>query len=145
MTVSIYLYTDIKGPRRKDGTAMYVLEAVKDDKTATITGMIHTEQTTAMEAELRALRAAAERFKKTCPTVIFTTCGGILGAYKNGWIRKWKKDGWKNTKGETVASAEDWEVIDRMLGEEIEVHLGEKHSYLSWMESEVSRWNMQKQ
>ena len=145
MTVSIYLYTDIKGPRRKDGTAMYVLEAVKDDKTVTRTGMVHIEKTTSMEAELRALRTASERFTKSCSVLVFTECAGISAAYKNGWLKRWKENGWKTAKGQPVAHAEDWEVIDRILGDGVEVHLGEKHSYLSWMESEVHRWNTQRQ
>ncbi len=145
MTVSIYLYTDIKGPRRKDGTAMYVLEAIKEDKAVTRTGMIHIQNANELEAEVRALRTASERFTKSCPVLVFTNCGAISGAYKNSWIQRWKDTGWKNTKGETVAAAEDWEVIDRILGDGVEVHLGEKHSYLSWMESEVHRWNTQRQ
>ena len=145
MTVSIYIYTDIKGPRRKDGTAMYVLEAVHEDKTVTRTGMIHLENATATEAELRALRTASERFTKSCSVQIFTKCGGIFAAYKNGWLNRWRENGWKNAKGEPVAHTEDWQAIDRILGDRVEVHLDEEHTYRSWMEAEVRRWNTSKQ
>lgn len=144
MKVGIYLYTDIKGPRRKDGTAMYVIEAVKEDKTFTRTGMIPIQNANELEAEVKALRTASERFSKSCSLLVFTNCGAVSGAYKNGWLRKWKENDWKNSKGDTVAASEDWQVIDRILGDDVEVNLG-THTYLSWMESEVKRWNTKRQ
>jgi ribonuclease HI len=35
----------------------------------------------------------------------------IVNAFEDGWIDKWKKNGWKNSKGEDVVNQDYWNII----------------------------------
>lgn len=35
----------------------------------------------------------------------------IVNAFEDGWIDKWKKNGWKNSKGEDVVNQDYWNVL----------------------------------
>ena len=35
----------------------------------------------------------------------------IVNAFEDGWIEKWKKNGWKNSKGEDVVNQDYWNIL----------------------------------
>jgi ribonuclease HI len=35
----------------------------------------------------------------------------IVNAFEDGWIDKWKKNGWKNSKGEDVVNQDYWNIL----------------------------------
>lgn len=40
----------------------------------------------------------------------------IVNAFEDGWIDKWKKNGWKNSKGEDVVNQDYWNVLIEQKG-----------------------------
>lgn len=50
-----------------------------------------------------------EEIEITCN--ICTDSAYIYNCYKEGWYKKWKNNGWLNSKGKTVANKDLWELI----------------------------------
>lgn len=43
--------------------------------------------------------------------VIHCDSAYIVNAFEDGWIEKWKKNGWKNSKGEDVLNQDYWNIL----------------------------------
>jgi ribonuclease HI len=43
--------------------------------------------------------------------VIHCDSAYIVNAFEDGWIDKWKKNGWKNSKGEDVVNQDYWNIL----------------------------------
>lgn len=41
----------------------------------------------------------------------------IVNAFEDGWIDKWKKNGWKNSKGEDVVNQDYWNLLIEQRGQ----------------------------
>ena len=41
----------------------------------------------------------------------------IVNAFEDGWIDKWKKNGWKNSKGEDVVNQDYWNILIEQKGQ----------------------------
>jgi ribonuclease HI len=41
----------------------------------------------------------------------------IVNAFEDGWIDKWKKNGWKNSKGEDVVNQDYWNLLIEQKGQ----------------------------
>ena len=41
----------------------------------------------------------------------------IVNAFEDGWIDKWKKNGWKNSKGEDVVNQDYWNIFIEQKGQ----------------------------
>lgn len=138
--MNIYTYTDIKGLKKKDGVARYILEVETSKGTATAGDKIQLEQCTENQAELTALLAAVRRLRGECEIHIFTDSSFVAAGWTVGWIEGWKAKDWKTKKGEPVAFCEMWQEIDQILSSHpVEIHLKERHSYSGWFEFETKR------
>lgn len=138
--VDIYINTDIRGPRARDGTAWYILETETSRGPANVGDKLRLEQSTEKQAELTALLAAARRIRGACELHIFTESQFLAAGWRLGWIEGWKKNGWKTSKGEPVAFYEMWQELDQILSiRPTEFHIGEHHSYSSWFKFEEKR------
>lgn len=42
-------------------------------------------------------------------TVVYTSSQNIIRCFKEGWITKWQKNGWKNSSRKEVRFKEDWQ------------------------------------
>lgn len=132
--MNIYIESEIKGPRRRDGRAGYVMEC--EGKTLTQFGTV--ENANENEACIKALRNALGRLKINCDIVIWTDSLFIRNAYSLGWIEKWETNDWKNAKGEEVECKEEWLEISKKA-KNPEVIVGEEHVYKSWLQTELGR------
>lgn len=138
--VDIYINTDIRGPRARDGNAWYILETETSRGPANVGDKLRLEQCTEKQAELTALLAAARRIKGACEIHIFTESQFLAAGWRLGWIEGWKKSGWKTSRGEPVAFSEMWQELDQILSNRpAEFHIGEHHSYSSWFKFEEKR------
>jgi ribonuclease HI len=70
--------------------------------------------TTNNKMELTAVIEALSTLKRSCQINLYTDSQYV----KNGitdWIRKWEKNGWKNSKKENVANRELWQKLSDLV------------------------------
>jgi ribonuclease HI len=134
-TVDIYIDTSIKGPARRHGSYIYKVAAtdsrgvLKD-----VGGMEALEDTTENGLTVRALETALKRINRPCHITIWLNCPYVAAVLINGWLEKWDKNRWINSKGEPVCDIASWQSIKELLApHECEVKLKEKHQFTSWM------------
>lgn len=137
--VNIYIYTTIRSPRKCNGAYTYVLETYTSKGPATCTKTEHLHAKTAHQSELCALAAAVKRLYKHCTITIYTD-SGFLAAGAEKWMSRWRENGWKNAKGNTVANAEEWKDVACLLNEhEFTFIVGVNHTYYDWMKKEAEK------
>ena len=140
-TVNIYTYSTIKRPGKRDGVGIYILQLDGCGDQGTRKQIITLLGRTQQGAELELIRSAIHRIHTAVHLRIFTESASVAAAFKNGWIRKWEMDGWKNNKGGDVANAEAWQDILRglngigMQDDAIEWHVQERNEF-----RELMRW-----
>lgn len=140
--VNIYVKSNIKSTRRRDGYIGYILELITDKKPVTLNDFEKVEQVTANQSELIAITKALKRMKEKCVLTIYTDSKYIGSAIENKWVEGWKKKNWVNAKGEPIANSEEWqEMLNLLVGQQFSVVVGFKHEYSQWMESELARRN----
>lgn len=143
--INLYVATSIKGPRVRDGNYIYVMEYItKDGKTCTVSGTGHEENASRHRLELLAMLAALKRLRKTSAVRVITECRGILAPVKNGWLEKWKKNGWINGKQEPVHNADLWQQLTVLAEQHILSEEKQEHEYKNWMETELRKMEKRK-
>ena len=144
--VDIYIDTSIKGPKRQNGAALFILAFVASTgKTADRGQWIQKEDTTENHLTLLALEAALKHLIKACYLVIHLECSYVAAAIQNGWLQDWQKNGWQTAKKKPVRDAEIWQSILSLLEKhEFEVELGKEHTYRAWMKRELERKRQRK-
>ena len=70
--------------------------------------------TTNNRMELLAVIRGMEILKEPCQVLLFTDSQYIANALNNGWLRDWKKRGWRRRDGE-LKNAELWQALDVQL------------------------------
>ncbi|MGX8686720.1 MAG: ribonuclease HI [bacterium] len=70
------------------------------------------EKTTNNRMEMMGVIAALEALRRPCQIDLYTDSQYVVNAFEKGWIRNWKKNGWKTASKEPVKNKELWE---RML------------------------------
>ncbi|HJC25391.1 MAG TPA: hypothetical protein H9761_17115 [Candidatus Eisenbergiella merdavium] len=136
--VNVYIEVSIRGPAVREGAYLYVLEYMLHDQPVTRCGYCRHESTE-NQLTLEALIRASERVRKPAEIRVFTHCGYVFNAIRNGWPQEWKAAGWKTAKGKPVKNVELW---DRLLcGEQPHIFTAteQDHSYREWMLSELER------
>lgn len=139
--VDLYIYSSIKGPGRKDGMHIYILELLTGKGPATLTGgPKKVEGASAYQSELQAVCEGLGRITKPCFLRIHVSNMTLRSALKNEWFKTWAENDYKNSKGEVVSCAGEWkEFAERLGGNIITDVVTDRHSYSSWMESECSK------
>ena len=138
--VNLYIATDLKGPRRRDGKYIYLLECLTSKGTQTRDARGTIEQATENQLTVTALDEGLKRLIRPVRLTIWTDCKYVAGALTRSWPEQWEKDGWVNSKGKPVADAEKWQsVLGKIRIHEVEVKVQEKHEYASWMKSELEK------
>ena len=138
--VNIYTRTTIKGPRRRDGCFLYVLEMETSKGPATLSKIEEIENSTENKAELKALIGALKRLKKPCALNIYTYSAHVAAGFDKGWLDGWINNEWKTKKGEPVANMEEWQELANLLNEhEFQFLVGQHHSYSTWMQGELEK------
>lgn len=138
MNVNIYIVTTAKGARNATAGFCYILEAVIEGKEpATVTASGKYENVTKNQAEARTLAKAMQRVKLGNEVTLWIDSQYIKSVL-NTWLDGWKKNGWKNAKGEDISP--EWkEVAYLLVGREIKEIKNEPHTYKTWMLEEAER------
>ncbi|NNE10869.1 MAG: ribonuclease HI [Ilumatobacter sp.] len=77
---------------------------------ATTTTNQRMELTAVLEA-LRALGVGSE----AGPVVVVSDSTYVVNCFRDGWWKKWQRNGWKNSKKEPVANVDLWEPLVELV------------------------------
>ena len=137
--VRIFIESTWRGPAKRDGVAMWLVECMKNGEPHTRQGFIHLKSGTEAQGNLMAMINAFFILKKSCSALVFTQCEHVLHTIQNHWHIQWQKEDWRNAKGNPVKNAELWE----MLIEKADPHTysiqGGWHDYQVVMQSELQK------
>ena len=85
-------------------------------------------QTTNNRMELLGVISALECLKESCAVTLYSDSQYICNALNNGWLRDWKKRGWKRRDGE-LKNPELWQRLDALLQQHtVEAHWVKGHA-----------------
>lgn len=77
--------------------------------------------TTNNEMELTAVVSALEALTERCKVTVFSDSSYVVNAFNQKWIYGWAKNGWKNSKKETLPNLELWQrFYSLMNGQDLE-------------------------
>jgi len=70
------------------------------------------KETTNQRMELTAVIEALKALKVSgWDVTVYTDSAYIVNAFEKGWISRWQKNGWKNSRKENVANRDLWEEL----------------------------------
>lgn len=131
--VNIYINSDIKSAKKKNGKYIYILELITDKEPITLTGTDKIQDASKNDAYTIALAKALSRMKSECKLSIFLENDYVFNAIEH-YLPGWKERGWKNSKNEEIKNAEIWQQIALNLEKyDYELHCHEQHPYRDWM------------
>ena len=85
-------------------------------------------ETTNNRMELLGVINGLSALKESCAVALYSDSQYICNALNNGWLRDWKKRGWKRRDGE-LKNAELWQELDALLGKHrVEAHWVKGHA-----------------
>ena len=135
--VNIYTASGIRSPRPGNGRAGYILELRTDKGPATLTKTAEILNATANQSELRILNMALQRLAVSCNLTIYTESAYVAAGLTE--LPRWKRNGWKTSRGTDVANKEEWLKIAEILNAHMFSATTENHEYRTWLRSEVTR------
>ena len=139
MNVRIFIETSIRGPARRDGIAMWLIECMKGDEPITRQGFVHVRKGTENELTLKALINSFFILRKSCSVRVFTQCDGILSTFQNHWYEQWSKNGWINSKGKEVKNKDLWEMLMKYTENHTYTVESGHHEYQMIMQAEITK------
>lgn len=71
--------------------------------------------TTNNRMELTALTRALETLKRPCAVHVVTDSEYLANAFRQGWIEKWKRNGWKTASKDSVKNQDLWMALDQLV------------------------------
>ncbi len=137
--VKIFLITTHKGVQKSDGWHHGLLEyktSTGEPFTVEVVGKL--EGATAHRLALTGLGGALDRLRKPCELEIYTDSRYLESAFRQQWISKWQKDGWKNAKGEPVKNAGLWqEICKKVCSHSVNITFSEHTEYTEWQRMQI--------
>ena len=128
----VTIYTDGSARGNPDGPGGYgaILRYV-DSR-----GQVHEkelsqgyEKTTNNRMEMMGVIAALEALRRPCQVDLYTDSQYVVNAFEKGWIRNWKKNGWKTASKEPVKNRELWErMLEAAKGHDLTFHWVKGHA-----------------
>ena len=139
MEVRIFIESSWRGPAKRDGVAMWLVEYMKGDEPVTRQGFIHVRDGTEAQGNLMAMINAFSILKKSCEASVFTQCEHILNTMQNHWHIQWQKNDWHNAKGKPVKNAELWQMLIEKGRPHTYAIQGGRHDYQNVMQIELRK------
>lgn len=145
MLVTIYIETTIRGPARRNGTGMWLVEYIKQDGTPVTRpqednqsdSVIYLENTTENALTLELLIDAFSILTKSCSVRVNTQCEHVLNATQNYWLEQWAKNDWNKTNGKPVANADLWKQVYEYMKIHDVIFENEENNYRNVMQLEI--------
>lgn len=66
-------------------------------------------QTTNQRMEMMAVLEALRSLKQPCDVIIHSDSAYVVNCFTQKWYVNWEKNGWRNSKGDTVQNRDLWE------------------------------------
>ncbi|MCD8286184.1 MAG: hypothetical protein LUD50_03030 [Clostridia bacterium] len=139
MNVTLYIETSYNGPQRGKGAAMWLMEYKKKDGTpVTREGIITLENGTGTQATLKAMAAAADALNRKCNIRVCLAEGHVLAAYHCRWPEQWQEAGWRNSHGQLIKNADEWQqALEKMGKHRYMVLEAGHHEYQQYMQNQI--------
>ena len=135
--VNVYTVSGIRSPRPTSGTAGFILELRTEKGPATLTKTAEIQDATANQSELRILNMALQRLAVSCCLTIYTESAYVAAGLNE--LTRWKRNGWKTSRGTDVANKEEWLKTAELLNAHMFSVTTENHEYRAWLRNEVTR------
>jgi ribonuclease HI len=74
-------------------------------------------ETTNNRMELTAVTRALETLKFPCDVTVVTDSEYLANAFRQKWIDKWKRNGWKTASKEPVKNKDLWVALDALIAQ----------------------------
>lgn len=71
-------------------------------------------ETTNQRMELTAAIEALKALKRPCRVRIYSDSAYLVNAFLQGWLERWQRNGWRNSKGDPVENRDLWEELLRL-------------------------------
>lgn len=71
--------------------------------------------TTNNQMELTAPIEALKLLKRPCKVKVYSDSAYLINAFNQGWLKKWKKNGWKTFDKKDVKNKDLWLEIDKFM------------------------------
>ena len=101
------------GSRPNPGPGAWAAILRTDGKEKELSG--GEKDTTNNRMELTAVTRALEQLKCTCEVTIVTDSEYLANAFRQHWIDKWKRNGWKTASKELVKNQDLWVALDALI------------------------------
>lgn len=72
-------------------------------------------ETTNNRMELTAVTRAIETLKVPCDVTVVTDSEYLANAFRQGWLAKWKRNGWKTASKDPVKNQDLWIALDALI------------------------------
>ena len=69
------------------------------------------DNTTNNRMEMSAVIKALEGLKEPCKVTIYSDSAYLINAFEQGWLEKWQKNGWINSKKKPVENKDLWVIL----------------------------------
>lgn len=69
------------------------------------------ETTTNNRMELIAVIEALKALKEPCKVKVYSDSAYLINAFRQGWIDRWQKNGWLNSRKEKVENTDLWQAL----------------------------------
>ena len=115
--MEFFAYTDgsCKGNPGKGGYAFIVYDEMGEDW---VSSSGSEKETTNNKMELTAAIEALRvliKFYQNFNVKIYSDSSYLVNCFNDGWIERWRKNGWKTNKKEEVLNQEYWEILDDLV------------------------------
>lgn len=67
------------------------------------------KNTTNQRMELAAAYEALKSLKEACEVIVYSDSAYLINCFKQKWYVSWRKNGWRNSKGDPVQNRDLWE------------------------------------
>lgn len=132
--VNIYLMTNCRAPRQKEGWYISLIEYKTSKGPVTKQWIRREENATRHQVELDGLTVALESLKKPCALSIYADSSYLERAFNQHWVDNWIANGWKTAHGKEICNKEKWLKILKVLCEnEFRICVKTDHEYGNWM------------
>lgn len=73
--------------------------------------------TTNNRMELQAVIEGLGKLSEVCRVHITTDSRYVMDGFEKGWLKNWKKKGWRTAKGDPVKNKELWQALDELVAQ----------------------------
>ncbi|EPZ42965.1 ribonuclease HI [Alicyclobacillus acidoterrestris] len=91
--------------------------------------------TTNQRMEIMAVIGALRVLKQPCDVVVYSDSAYVINCFQQKWYVNWQRNGWRNSKGETVQNRDLWEeLLSVMAPHKVQWKKVKGHAGVAWNE-----------